>query len=62
MTATSTPVPAAQAPSYWDLHFRPVRIGIIGAGEEGRASLEIILAGYESSVERRFIDLKWQTW
>jgi hypothetical protein len=39
-----------------------VRIGIIGAGEEGRASLEIILAGYESSVERRFIDLKWQTW
>jgi predicted dehydrogenase len=31
-------------------------------GEEGRASLEIILAGYESSAERKFVDLKWQTW
>jgi predicted dehydrogenase len=34
----------------------------IGTGEEGRASLEIILAGYQSSAENRFIDLKWQTW
>ncbi|HEX2035811.1 MAG TPA: Gfo/Idh/MocA family oxidoreductase [Chloroflexota bacterium] len=31
-------------------------------GEEGRASLEIILAGYRSSAERRFVDLEWQTW
>lgn len=34
----------------------------IGTGEEGRASLEIILAGYQSSAERRFVDLEWQTW
>ena len=32
------------------------------SGEEGRASLEIILAGYQSSAERRFVDLQWQTW
>jgi predicted dehydrogenase len=31
-------------------------------GEEGRASLEIILAGYRSSAERRFVDLRYQTW
>jgi predicted dehydrogenase len=31
-------------------------------GGEGRASLEIILAGYTSSAERRFVDLEWQTW
>jgi predicted dehydrogenase len=31
-------------------------------GEEGRASLEIILAGYQSSAQRRFVDLEWQTW
>jgi UDP-N-acetylglucosamine 3-dehydrogenase len=31
-------------------------------GEEGRASLEIILAGYESAATERFVHLKWQTW
>ena len=34
----------------------------VSPGEEGRASLEIILAGYRSSAERRFVDLEWQTW
>lgn len=34
----------------------------VTTGEEGRASLEIILAGYQSSAERRFVDLAWQTW
>ena len=34
----------------------------VTTGEEGRASLEIILAGYRSSAERRFVDLEWQTW
>jgi UDP-N-acetylglucosamine 3-dehydrogenase len=31
-------------------------------GEEGRASLEIILAGYQSAAERRFVELRYQTW
>ena len=31
-------------------------------GEEGRASLEIILAGYESAATEAFVHLKWQTW
>ena len=31
-------------------------------GEEGRASLEVILAGYESAATERFVHLKWQTW
>ena len=34
----------------------------VSTGEEGRASLEIVLAGYQSSAERRFVDLQWQTW
>jgi predicted dehydrogenase len=34
----------------------------VTTGEEGRASLEIILAGYQSSAERRFVDLQYQTW
>jgi UDP-N-acetylglucosamine 3-dehydrogenase len=34
----------------------------VSPGEEGRASLEIILAGYQSSAQRRFVDLTWQTW
>ena len=34
----------------------------VSTGEEGRASLEIILAGYQSSAERRFVDLRYQTW
>jgi predicted dehydrogenase len=34
----------------------------VTTGEEGRASLEIILAGYRSSAERRFVDLEWQSW
>jgi predicted dehydrogenase len=31
-------------------------------GEEGRASLEIILAGYQSAAGRRFVALRYQTW
>jgi predicted dehydrogenase len=31
-------------------------------GEEGRASLEIILAGYGSAARRQFVDLRRQTW
>jgi predicted dehydrogenase len=31
-------------------------------GEEGRASLEVILAGYESAATEKFVHLKWQTW
>lgn len=34
----------------------------VTTGEEGRASLEIILAGYQSTAERKFVDLKYQTW
>lgn len=34
----------------------------VTTGEEGRASLEIILAGYESSSTSRFINLAWQGW
>ena len=31
-------------------------------GEEGRASLEVILAGYESAATEKFVHLRWQTW
>jgi predicted dehydrogenase len=31
-------------------------------GEEGRASLEIILGGYDSSARSQFVDLSCQTW
>ena len=34
----------------------------VTTGEEGRASLEIIVAGYEASARAQFIDLKWQSW
>lgn len=34
----------------------------VTTGEEGRASLEIILAGYESSAESRFVELTCQAW
>jgi predicted dehydrogenase len=33
-------------------------------GDRGtiRASLEIILAGHQSSAQRRIVDFQWQTW
>lgn len=34
----------------------------VTTGEEGRASLEIILAGYESSAQSKFVELQHQTW